>query len=236
MRLTVTINGREALPVRAIPYVSGWNMSPDMVATALAHTDDARRLKNIFGYRVVDSEVVVVRPMQWDNVVVALNGLDERLPPGNDGYSKWRDESPKLLPEGVFVWLDEFSAAYGKAFSAANFICNDREGERELDLMPMIDLNTKSIAMAGFNSCELLGAEGSVVDAHQKETGVARDARIAERVKYLKNSGLRSFIQTVANEEGVSKSAIDQAVERHKKRSGGASQSSLLGQLKVANK
>ena len=155
----LTIDGREALPVRAIPYVSGWNMSPDMVAAGLAQTDSSKRLRDVLSYRIVDDAIVAVKPMHWDNVVVALNGLDEKLPTGNAGYSEWRIEAPKLLPASVFVWLDAFAIAYGKAFSAENWICNDREGERELDLEPMIDPTTESIVMEGFVNADLLKTE-----------------------------------------------------------------------------
>jgi hypothetical protein len=31
MSVVVSINGREAIPVRAIPYVTGWDVSPDML-------------------------------------------------------------------------------------------------------------------------------------------------------------------------------------------------------------
>lgn len=160
MKLTVTIDGREALPVRAIPYVSGWNMSPDMVAEGLAHTDRSKRLNNVLSFRIVDGAIVAVKPMHWDNVVVALNGLDDKLPTGKAGYSEWRNEAPKLLPAGVFVWLDAFAIAYGKAFSAENWVCDDREGERELDLVPMIDPTTQLNVMEGFDNVDLLKIEG----------------------------------------------------------------------------
>lgn len=35
----VCIDGREALPVRAIPYVTEWELSPDIVADALAQNN-----------------------------------------------------------------------------------------------------------------------------------------------------------------------------------------------------
>jgi hypothetical protein len=40
MSVVVSINGREAIPVRAIPYVTGWDVSPDMVAQSLANSSD----------------------------------------------------------------------------------------------------------------------------------------------------------------------------------------------------
>jgi hypothetical protein len=43
MNVLVFINGREAVPVRAIPYVAGRGMSPDVVARSLAVTAQRRR-------------------------------------------------------------------------------------------------------------------------------------------------------------------------------------------------
>lgn len=80
----------------------------------------------------------------------------------------------------------------------------------------------------------------SAQDAHQKESGKDRDKRIAGRANELKESGTKSFIKTLVAEEGVSESAIKQAISRHKKHNGvaggGASRLSLSGQLKAANK
>ncbi len=210
MRLTVIVNDREALPVRAIPFVTGWNMSPDMVATGLAHTDEAKRLKGVFAHRIVDNEIVAVMPKHWDAIKVALAGLDELLPTSNAGYAEWRDKSPSLLPEGVFVWLDDFSVAYGKAFSANNWICDEREGERELDLVPMIGPSAESIVMAGFICTELLNAEHQPVNesapTSEPSIGVIANSTIGPLKVYTNDTKKRRHALDPA---------IDFAVDEH---------------------
>lgn len=39
MRLVFKIQGRAAIPVRVIPYITGWLISPDEVASKLAQRD-----------------------------------------------------------------------------------------------------------------------------------------------------------------------------------------------------
>ena len=72
------------------------------------------------------------------------------------------------------------------------------------------------------------------------ESGRDRDARIANRAKQLKTTGVRAFLKKVADEESKSMTAIKNAIKRHNMRNdlagGGASRLSLSGQLKAANK
>ena len=42
MNVVVLIDGREAIPVRAIPFVTGWWLSPDLLARSFAHPDSWR--------------------------------------------------------------------------------------------------------------------------------------------------------------------------------------------------
>jgi hypothetical protein len=121
MRLTASINSREALPVRAIPYVAGWEghtYSPDFVADSLAGNIGRpfRRL-DVVAYRLVDDKPHAVAVQDWQRIAAALNGLaadlHEKRPtlaPSDDhaGYAEWMRSAVQMLPAGVFVWLDEF--------------------------------------------------------------------------------------------------------------------------------
>ena len=69
MSIKININGREAIPVRAIPFVTGWSMSPDMVASTLAHTDLFTRLRGIAAYHLdSNGEPAPMLPKEWDGV------------------------------------------------------------------------------------------------------------------------------------------------------------------------
>jgi hypothetical protein len=67
-------------------------------------------------------------------------------------------------------------------------------------------------------------------------SGHERDARIHRRLGELRASGKRAFLKAVAEEEGVSESAIKQARDRHKKRVETRPAASIIGQLAAANK
>lgn len=155
MGIVLNIDGREAIPVRAIPFITGWNMSPDMVAKGFAQRDGAKRLTGIFAYHTPTTPLKML-PKEWDSVDLALTALSDRIKAEQlteqEGYCRWRKKSPVMLPVGVFVWLDEFESAYLKAFQPKNWICDDRHGERDINLSPFLPTDLESIVMAGFDS------------------------------------------------------------------------------------
>jgi hypothetical protein len=67
MNFVFGIGGREAIPVRSIPFVTGWSMSPDMIASALAHTDPVTKLRGIAAYHLAgNDEPAPMLPKEWD--------------------------------------------------------------------------------------------------------------------------------------------------------------------------
>ena len=117
MQITINIGGREALPLRAIPYVTSWNEAPDSIVHALlggsvraltAHQADAQG-----NYDAVPAS-------QWEAWRVTFNSLtakskaDERAGAENENWDKWRNEATLKLPDNVFVWLDEFQQWFSK--------------------------------------------------------------------------------------------------------------------------
>jgi len=118
-RLTPTIGGREAIPVRAIPYITGWDISSDQVAKSLAQRESAAFswLTTITAFHIrAGGSPVPVLPKEWDAVVVRLEALEADIrskhPERPQGYAAWRLKSAEQLPSGVFIWLDEFEREY----------------------------------------------------------------------------------------------------------------------------
>jgi hypothetical protein len=126
-RLTVIIGGREALPLRAIPYVTSWSESPDSIVQALVEPPIIKvgldyRIPNkrsLVAYLTLDSErYVALPPRQLKDILVSLNSLtkklkaDERLGAVDENHAIWRIVGTLKLPDNVFVWLDEFQAWY----------------------------------------------------------------------------------------------------------------------------
>ena len=123
MSVVVLVEGRKAIPVRAIPLLTDWNAySPDVIAKVLAGNagdTNAVGTMSIFGklqaHRTINGTVQPVPERTWDSWSVRkLDALSEELKSaelGNEvGYQRWRNESLAKLPAGVFVWKDELEA------------------------------------------------------------------------------------------------------------------------------
>lgn len=120
MNVIVSIEGREAIPVRAIPLLTDWEvLSPDVCANAFAGDEDsAQHFEGLATFRLNgDGECTSIAPREWENWTVReLTVCSERITAEqlshDTGYHQWRRESIAILPAGVFVWRDAFEAAY----------------------------------------------------------------------------------------------------------------------------
>lgn len=156
MGIEVVIDGREAIPVRVIPFITGWKMSPDMVASALARTDLAQRLEKVPAYHLQpDGSFAPMLPKEWDGIQADLQILSDKLKSkdqiDNESYPEWRRLSVPLLPPGVFVWKDEFEKSFAYVYSPKRMMIPDeRPGDRELNYSPMIPSELREIVVEGF--------------------------------------------------------------------------------------
>jgi len=190
-RLTTLIDGREALPVRAIPYVTGWQFSPDSTAKELARRVGApfSALHKLTAYHVPDTIPISVLPREWDDIVAKLEAHEAELKEQytNDaiGYAAWRKSSANSLPSGVFVWLDEFEREYMANRGRKPSIEPKREGDDELIFTPMLDTETGAMVMEGF------GADQAQIHTEVDETERSEDEFIG------------AFNETVANGKAI---------------------------------
>lgn len=181
MELAVNIDGRDALPVRAIPYVTGWSLHPDNIARFFARAGgNLQNLGTLCAYRFHSGGVVEVRAKQWDpvfdNVRALMAQLKKRFPtargntPDPRGKDAWREQSSLRLPAGVFVWVDEFEPAYRDDFAPEiQSLLNEREGDRDLIDAPWLEGVAKETVLEGFETCEQrarsgAGSEGKAID------------------------------------------------------------------------
>lgn len=127
MDVVITIDGRKAIPVRALPFVAGRrkggmsNLSPDEVALVAAHQDGFYRSEPFDTFQIVEGVARRVAPAQWPQFVIELDALSEKLKAEQrshaEGYARWKDEAITRLPAGVFVWLEEFQAWFSRTRS-----------------------------------------------------------------------------------------------------------------------
>jgi hypothetical protein len=159
--LTAFIDGKEAIPVRAIPFITGWKLSPDLVAKQLARQlkDESLLigLNTTFAFHLQAGLPRKLFPKEWDAIVVKLAELDATLrkkyPDNERGYAAWRAEAPALLPAGAFVWRDEFENDFYKDLSpeAVSF-SKERHGDRELIYSPLLTEEVRSTVLEGFDT------------------------------------------------------------------------------------
>ena len=124
MQVTIEINGRQALPVRAIPLLTDWRgLSPDQLAQILAgDSDHWPSFDGLTAYRLrPDGSTEPIPPRWWASWVVGkLQATSEAIEAAQTshatGRQQWRSESLAQLPAGVFLWRDEFEAAHAREY------------------------------------------------------------------------------------------------------------------------
>lgn len=216
-RLTVWINGREALPIRAIPYVTGWWLSPDQVAKNLARVIEPpfAKLQNLFAYHLQASmRLYRVNPREWDAVVASLEGFEAELRQQNSdvdigddriGYAVWRRGAATKLPAGVFVWLGEFEVEY-RADRGRVLLSEERPGDDEINLTPMMDIETRKAVLEWplFTDVdERLGEESETAEADlppKTSEGEPKSSKI--KTNKLRKNILDPAITKAINEAG----------------------------------
>ncbi len=157
-RLTVLIAGREALPVRAIPFVTGWSLAPVELAAELAQTrKNFTCLKGLIAYHVQDGAPCRVLPKEWDAVEAKIKGFEAdtqaQFSDDDKGFAVWYRECVHELPPGVFVWRDEFEAAWSVGMDDESVtILDEREGDRELNYQPILEGIASATVLAGFSN------------------------------------------------------------------------------------
>lgn len=163
MSIMVVIDGREAIPVRAIPFVTGWMVSPDVVAKSFAKTDHwITRLEGVTTYLLAtDGNYYPMLPKEWDGIDAEIQILSEKLKTtekfDQENYPVWRHQSVFLLPASCFVWRDEFEVAFSRSYSPNRLILLDeRPGDRDLNFFPRIPEELVWAVMQGFSQTQVI--------------------------------------------------------------------------------
>ena len=135
MEVLQIIQGREAVPVRAIPFLTGLRkMSPDVVAQALAGMNHNGKFVGFTAYKLrTDGSIKKTLPQDWRIVALELEGIKATL---NDtqtshqtGTYVWRKQAISTLPAGVFVWRDELSEQYADSMRRTYHFDFDSSGQ-----------------------------------------------------------------------------------------------------------
>lgn len=157
--IIVIIDGREAIPVRAIPLTTHWeNLSPDQLVDIFAFNDRYYKFKDFTAYRLASGKPAPIPPLWWESwAVLPLKALSQRLSAledagelaESDGYLAWRDQSLPLMPQGAFVWKDEFEQRYLSRFGSENesVLMGDYEDDGETPRVMEADVLDARVAL-----------------------------------------------------------------------------------------
>lgn len=171
MNVVVLINGREAIPVRAIPLVTGGRLSPDTLVDALIPVNKFPDPMQLEALRVEEGAQLWSKfdYMQWEGIRDRLERLSKQLNPKKKSRHKtqadWTDGAINLLPDGVFLWREDLERCI-QAFDMRDCY----EERAVFDFSPHIHCDLRKSVLEGFE--HLLPVDASPVPA---EHLVARD-------------------------------------------------------------
>lgn len=170
MDVLITIDGREAIPVRAIPLLTDWQvLSPDAIAKALAGDELwFPQFIALTAYQIQDGTCKAIPAKFWDRLLMpkieALSARIKQEAPDGIGRARWLHESLCVLPASAFVWRDEFEDCFWRKYGPNGEVNRDVE----LDLSPFIpELEKQKLVMEGFETYQaarLVAPAGAVVD------------------------------------------------------------------------
>lgn len=227
-QVTVQVAGRAALPVRAIPFLTCWHISPDELASQLARMQALpfAKLRNTDAYHLVNGKPVRVRDAEWRQIVSRLEALEARIrretpheQPSQDpeGYARWCRESVPELPSGVFVWRDEFERDFANDWDR---VLRDPPGspDQVLANAPMALRDQRRLVFEGFEdgSTAIVGNTTREADPERDEPEAERPKkwtteRIAEARAMrdrLKRDGKRDYMKRTADHFAVTPSFL----------------------------
>ncbi len=188
MSVIIKIEGREAIPVRAIPLLTYWQtVTPDALAQALAGDEHFYPFEGMKAHRVNGG--AVIRQTYWESLARELRALSDTIRTTEinheTGLQQYRIESLKKLPPSVYLWLDEFATAHARHYRLNNIVHPMNEDVKEielteeqahrltekrldcvtLDLDPMADADLLALAMEGFELIKSLPVASAAVVA-----------------------------------------------------------------------
>lgn len=184
MNVILTIENKEAIPVRALAYVSNWVADPDEIVHACATpptkkvgSTSIRNRRALPAYLVSGSAFRSMLSVEWEPFIVALGCLEKRLKADErvdgENWERCRKQAVLQLPDGAFVWLDEFQRWFSNtrplketATLSNNGVDDSFENESDaLNLDPVIPPEFREAIFSGLERYLVADREAAVEDA-----------------------------------------------------------------------
>ena len=116
MKVVITIDGRDALPVWTIPYVTAGIISADMLLQRLVEPEYAIPAFPS-AFNLDDNKPSLIPPEWWAETKLQIALLDEELGFTALERSDWRNRSIGIITQNnrnCYIWLDEFKAWFDR--------------------------------------------------------------------------------------------------------------------------
>jgi len=127
MNVVIQIQGRAAVPVRAIPLMTNWIvMAGSELVGIFSRNGKAGEVQRLTAYHLVDGVVTLINVNFWVDAGVALASVTETMKAKNRPYREWQLRALQELPDVGFVWLDELEFYFAQQYCDAD---NDSAAE-----------------------------------------------------------------------------------------------------------
>jgi hypothetical protein len=155
----IKIDGREAIPVRAIPFITGWYYSPDVIVEAFFKKKYKHRLPNLEQYHISpDGSIGKLLQRDWDVYFDMVNAFQDKImekySDKREVYPEWQNFSISLLPSHCFVWRDEFEKGFYESLEEITFIDEQPSGGHVLNFNSMIPPKLWAVVYEGMPTQE----------------------------------------------------------------------------------
>lgn len=173
MNVIILIDGREAIPIRAIPFLTDWTaLPPQILAASLCQYLEPGVIQDLKSYKLDGIAITLIKPISWVNIEGDLRELEVLLNTKNAPTREWRIQSVLLLPPSAFVWKDEFEDHFAQTFtdinndSGVSWLANldDAHHDFGFDYSPLIEPELESSVMEGFVSSVTKSDSGEAAD------------------------------------------------------------------------
>lgn len=235
MDVVFSIQGRKALPVWVLPFVTSWELSPDALVAGLVNprNNPSNTFPAAFKLNTL-SETIPLPSEQWKTTKIQINSLDEQL--RNDGkptiqsLAKWRTDAIHILQRyKAFVWLDEFQKWFDKTHYANKLF--DLVGEEIVEkpglticLSPLLDedfVRCLEVEKAETESHEgqcknLLNIDNNELDRGRTKAKAVEDKRQDTRASQLHKLIWRVRHYIYKDGKGSAQKVWDEIRHRHK--------------------
>lgn len=172
--LLSTFENRTVIPVRALPFLEGWDLDPQDIALGMGQIPKSNFIQEftyLFAYRISDTGPVRVRRHEWRDISEKFSELAEELPLEHpQALETWSIDGLRLLPPATFFWLDEFMGEFSPTIDLVLY-----EGPPRTPLFSSRAVTHPEISLI-FEGFPVAGQNGDGV-MHEERSRLTREKR-----------------------------------------------------------